>query len=81
MPGYAAYVPVGHRMKGDGLFGGEMAEGQLSADTVFSVLKPLLEDPSIMKIGHEIKRDAEVLSLFGVTLDRHRGCAASVLYL
>ena len=68
MPGYAAYVPVGHRAKGDGLFGGEMVEGQLGADTVFSVLKPLLKDPSIIKVGHEIKRDAEVLSLFGVTL-------------
>ena len=67
-PGAAGYVAVGHRDRGEGLFGGDLLEGQLAADSMFAVLKPLLEDDSILKVGHEIKRDMEVLSLFGVAL-------------
>jgi DNA polymerase-1 len=67
-PGKAAYLPVGHRAKGEGLFGGELMQGQLASADVFNVLKPLLEDASILTIGHEIKRDMEVVSLHGVTV-------------
>lgn len=70
-PGTAAYIPVGHRAKGDGLFGGEAAPGQLAVEDLLQKLKPVLEDASLIKVGHDIKRDMEVLSRFGVALSGH----------
>ena len=45
--------------------------GHLDADTVFSVLKPILEDPSVEKCGHNLKFDAEMLL-------RNRGKVGSI---
>jgi DNA polymerase-1 len=60
-PGKACYIPVDHR-KSDGLdFGGE-AIRQLPKETVLKAMRPLLEDPSILKIGHNIKYDLQVLA-------------------
>ena len=40
-----------------------------SLDDTLAVLRPVLEDPSIQKIGHDLKFDAIVLARHGVSLD------------
>lgn len=57
-PGRAAYVPVAHDYPG--------APDQLSLDTAVAMLKPLLEDPELTKIGQNIKYDMSVLARYGV---------------
>lgn len=65
-PGQAAYIPVGHRA-GDDLFGGSArAEGQMTPDEALAVLKPVLEDPAVLKIGQNMKYDWKILARYGV---------------
>ena len=64
-PGDACYVPVGHRGE-DNLFGGGLAPGQLPAGDVIARLKPVLEDRSVLKVGHDIKSDWVVLKRHGI---------------
>ncbi len=54
-PGMAAYVPLGHRVAG-GL--DLAAAGVIPFDTAIEKLRPLLEDPGVLKIGHDIKTDS-----------------------
>ena len=66
--GEACYIPVGHRAhEGLDLLGGETPD-QLSIEEVLGVLKPLLEDPAVLKIGQNLKYDAVVLARCGVEL-------------
>ncbi|MFC4671502.1 DNA polymerase I [Seohaeicola nanhaiensis] len=68
--GEACYIPVGHRdgAKGD-LFGSDdLAEGQLSLDVVLTLLKPVLEDDSILKIGQNMKYDAKIFARHGIAV-------------
>lgn len=66
-PGEAFYLPLNHRARGDGLFGGERAQDQLSEATALALLKPLLEGP-VLKIGHTIKFDKLLLKRRGIAL-------------
>src|SRR5262249_28457946 len=59
-PHRARYVPLGHH----GFSGGS----SLRLDEALSVLRPLLEDPAIEKIGHDLKVDMVVLRRHGVHL-------------
>ncbi len=65
-PGKACYVPLAHKATGGGLFGGELLEGQIPLDAAIARLKPVLEDPSILKIGQNLKYDIEVLERYGI---------------
>ncbi len=75
-PGRACYIPVAHRNpNGQGaldLAGGgdpESADGapeQIRLKRALDMLKPLLEDPSVLKIGQNIKYDALILARHGV---------------
>ncbi|WP_425074352.1 DNA polymerase I [Sagittula sp. S175] len=68
-PGEACYIPLGHLAEGggEGLFASEeKAPGQIGLDDALKVLKPLLEDPAVMKIGQNMKYDAKVLSRYGI---------------
>ena len=68
-PGRAAYVPLMHRTGTDDLFGGlQLAEGQLPADQVLAALKPVLEDPAVLKIGQNMKYDAKIFARVGITV-------------
>ena len=58
-PGRAAYVPVAHDYPG--------APDQLSLDAALAMLKPLLEDPKLTKIGQNLKYDMSVLARYGVS--------------
>jgi DNA polymerase I len=64
-PGLAAYIPLGHRVAGTlDLDGGAGP----SPGAVIERLRPLLEDPGVLKIGHDGKTAAHLLSRYGVQL-------------
>ena len=77
-PRRARYVPLAARRHEGGLFGGDNAEGQPGIDrnAALALLKPLLEDESMQKIGHDLKFDAIVLAQHGITL---RGLGTDVM--
>ncbi len=64
-PNEAAYVPLGHR-GGDGLFGGGAAAGQIATRDALAILRPLLEDPGVLKVGQNLKYDLVVLARHGI---------------
>ncbi|MEK9679572.1 MAG: DNA polymerase I [Rhodospirillaceae bacterium] len=76
-PGKACYIPVAHvapesQGKLD-LIDEPPAKGiakesvkQVARDEAVKLLKPLLEDPAVLKIGHNIKYDMEVLARYGI---------------
>jgi DNA polymerase I len=59
-PGEAAYVPVGHDYAG--------APPQLGLEEVLAALKPLLEDPKLIKVGQNLKYDMSVLARYDVQI-------------
>lgn len=68
-PGKACYIPLGHT-KGDGdMFGDGLIEGQIPLDQALPKLKALLEDPSILKIGQNLKYDALLLRRYDIQLN------------
>jgi len=68
-PGEACYIPLTHREgEGDLLGASRRADGQMPMDTALAMLKPLLEDPSILKIGQNIKYDLKIMARYGVDL-------------
>ncbi len=73
-PNKACYIPVAH-VAGEeqaalDLDGGESQSTenvpQISRDRAVELLKPLLEDPAVLKVGHNIKYDNEVFARYGV---------------
>jgi DNA polymerase I len=75
-PGLAAYVPLAHR-RGDlaapplalDAVSGEAGKAEpLPFDAAIARLKPLLEDPGVLKIGHDAKGMARLLRRYGVAL-------------
>ena len=82
-PGDAVYIPLGHveeNKDGKGeadLFGTAKkgapldlvpVPGQLAADAVLARLKPLLEDPGVLKIAHNMKFDWHVFAQRGIVV-------------
>lgn len=59
--GRAVYVPLGHRYLG--------APPQVSMPTFVEIMGPLLADPAIAKIGHDVKFNEVVLLRHGVALE------------
>jgi DNA polymerase-1 len=59
-PRQARYVPIGHEG-----FGGGMSLDRAAA---LGILAPVLTDPAIAKIGHDLKADLIVLGRYGVAL-------------
>ena len=67
-PGKAAYVPLSHRRAATELdFGGDVLP-QVPLREALDLLKPLLEDPSILKIGQNLKYDFNVLAQHGIRI-------------
>ncbi len=56
------------RSAGEGAERSEAGEGKLAPETAIDKLRPLLEDPGVLKIGHDLKTAAHLLSRYGVTL-------------
>ncbi|MBN9279105.1 MAG: DNA polymerase I [Hyphomicrobium sp.] len=68
-PGKACYVPLGHTTGNADLFGdGGLVEGQMDKRAALEVLKPLLEDPGILKIGQNLKYDCLVMRRHGIRI-------------
>ena len=69
-PGDACYVPVAHT--GSGGAGSLDLDGpppaQVPRERAVALLKPLLEDPAVLKVGHNIKYDAVVLARYGIDM-------------
>ena len=55
-PGRACYVPLQHRGDSD-LFGGGLVPGQIPVTDALDAIRPMLEDPSVLKIGQNLKYD------------------------
>jgi len=69
-PNRACYVPIGHRAaRGDLL---AEADGEESAQIpmceALAILRPLLEDASVLKVGHNLKYDMKVLAERGIAV-------------
>jgi DNA polymerase-1 len=67
-PGEACYIPLGHETEGaDGLaFDAPADLSQIPLDAAIARLKPLLEDPAVLKVAQNAKYDLAVLSRYGV---------------
>ena len=66
----ARYIPLGHESadtSGD-LLAAASAPAQLSERDALPRLKPLLEDETVRKIGHDLKFDIEMLARRGITM-------------
>ncbi|MCZ8261151.1 MAG: DNA polymerase I [Beijerinckiaceae bacterium] len=66
-PGEGCYVPLQHR-SGDGLFDSGPVAGQIPLAEALALLKPVLEDPAVLKIGQNIKFDLLVMRQHGVDI-------------
>jgi DNA polymerase I len=64
-PGLAAYIPLAHRPPAELDLA---APSELSPGTAIDRLRPMLEDPGVLKIGHDVKTIAHLLSRWGVGL-------------
>ncbi|MBC7736046.1 MAG: DNA polymerase I, partial [Candidatus Saccharibacteria bacterium] len=65
--GTAAYIPLGHRQGSGDLFGGNgLADGQMPLTEALALLKPLLEDDAVLKIGQNMKYDAKIFARLGI---------------
>ena len=72
-PGKACYVPLGHTgALGQGDLGLEDDQGSAEApeqvpfNSAIDILKPLLENPGVLKIGQNIKYDMAIFAKYGI---------------
>ena len=65
--GRAVYVPLVRHGAADLVEVAEAA-GALAPETALPLLKSLLEDPAVLKIGHDIKNDMHLLARHGIVL-------------
>ncbi|MCE0505459.1 DNA polymerase I [Roseivivax sp. GX 12232] len=66
--GRAAYLPLLHRDAAEGdLFNSDaLLEGQMDRTEALDLLKPLLEDPAVLKVGQNLKYDMKILARVGI---------------
>ena len=66
--GQACYIPLTHKAEGGaGLFGSDaLAEGQIGLEEALTILKPVLEDASVLKILQNAKYDVKILARYGI---------------
>jgi DNA polymerase-1 len=70
LPGQACYIPLTHKeAASDDLFGSDaLAEGQMDLERCLDLLRPVLDDASILKIGQNMKYDAKIFARYGVNV-------------
>ncbi|WP_172274301.1 DNA polymerase I [Caulobacter sp. RHG1] len=65
--GEACYIPISHCEKADGLaFEAPADIEQIALADVIATLKPLLEDPAVLKVAQNAKYDIAVLARHGI---------------
>lgn len=63
---HGVYIPIGHHTKSADLFGTDtLAPNQLTLDSVHKKLWPLLTNPNITKVGHNLKYDMHIMENSG----------------
>ena len=69
-PGEACYIPLIHKAAAtDDLFGSDdLAAGQMGLDAALDLLRPVFEDPAVLKIGQNMKYDAKIFARNGVRI-------------
>jgi DNA polymerase I len=69
-PGKACYIPLIHKThSADDLFGSDdLAEGQMQTEEALRMLTPMLTDPSIIKIGQNMKYDSKIFAQVGIAV-------------
>ncbi len=65
-PGQACYIPVGHETDGGLQLDAPSDLTQIPFDVALARLKPLLEDPGVMKVAQNAKYDMAVLAQHGI---------------
>ncbi len=65
-PNLACYIPLGHVGEGGASDMFAQRPAQLDRDMALAKLKPLFEDPAVLKIGHNLKYDLIVLGRLGI---------------
>ena len=69
-PGAACYIPLRHRAPGgEGLDLEGAAPDQIPVAQALALLKPLLEDPSVLKVGQNIKYDLLIFKGEGIEVN------------
>jgi DNA polymerase-1 len=67
--GEACYIPLGHTDGEDDLFGGaSLCSGQINLEEALTILRPVFQDSSIIKIGQNIKYDTKIFARYNVNL-------------
>jgi DNA polymerase I len=68
--GQACYIPIGHRngAAGELALGESDAVPNMALDQVQAALAPILSDPSVLKIGQNIKYDMQLLARYGMPI-------------
>ncbi len=68
--GEACYIPLIHKAaSSDDLFGSDdIAEGQMDFGQCLEMLKPVFEDPAILKIGQNMKYDAKIFARLDIAV-------------
>lgn len=64
-PGRSCYIPLRHGNAGDDQGGFDFSGDrpvQIDFDEAVAILKPLLADPAVLKVGHNLKYDAHVMA-------------------
>ncbi len=69
-PNEACYVPLSHRQGGEGagLFRGDRVADQIPEGQALEILKPLLEETGVLKIGHDLKFAWQIFAQRGIEL-------------
>lgn len=73
--GKACYIPIAHKKAQQQLTLGDFASSesealkQIPLNQIVDLLSPLMADPSVLKIGHNIKYDLLILARYGFNLD------------
>jgi DNA polymerase-1 len=65
---HACYIPLGHKGEPRDLLNPGTDPVQIPLRDALDLLRPLLKDPAILKIGHNIKYDALVLKKYDIEL-------------
>src|SRR5439155_22168657 len=64
----ACYIPLGHKGEARDLLNPGTEPKQIPLKEALALLKPVLEDPAVLKIGQNIKYDALILKKYGVEI-------------
>ena len=69
-PNEACYVPLAHKKNGgsEGLFDAGIEPHQIPEKDALDAIKPLLEDPGVLKIGQNLKFDWQIFAQRGITI-------------